>query len=135
MSETERLVIDAKKSLYAPTEIEIGGQVYLSVKTTNTLLMAISKLDDECDKEKDEGKSTIIIYKILHLLFDIDVKILEILDRREVQDIYTFCKRKFLEIEKQRLELVKKTFGNIWGTDKQKVTAIVPNGKRSGNKQ
>ncbi len=131
MSNTERLVLNTKKSLYEPVEIEIDGQVYQSVKTTNAVLMEINKLDEKADEE-DTFET---VCEIVQLLFAVDLEILEKLDKREVQDIYTFAKRRFLEIEKQRLDLITKTFGNIWGPEKQKVKAIVPNGKRSGNKQ
>ena len=132
MSEIERLVLNTKKSLYEPIEIEIDGQVYQSIKTTNAVLTEISKLDEKVDKEKGGSES---VYKIVQFLFNVDLKILEKLDQREVQDIYTFSKKRFLEIEKQRLDLITKTFGNIWGPEKQKAKAIIPNGRRSGNKQ
>jgi len=129
MSE-DRLVINTRESLYNPIEIEVDGEVYQSKKTTRSLLAAVSKLEGEVTVENDEP-----LYKMVQLLFDIDLKILEKLDKREVEDIYFFIKKKFLEIEKERLTLIADTFGKTWETRDQQVKRTVPkNRKRPGNK-
>jgi len=131
MSE-DRLVLNTKKSLYEPIEIEIDGQVYQSVKTTRATLKEVNKLDDEIQKAPDNDE---LLYRAIKLLFDIEPKILDKLDKREVQDIYTFSKRKFFEIEKQRVEIITSTFGKIWEPEKQKAKKKIPSQKRPGNKQ
>ena len=50
MSE-DKLVLNTKKSLYDPIEIEIDGQVYQGAKTTRATLKEISRLDDEILKD------------------------------------------------------------------------------------
>jgi len=131
MSE-DRLVLNTRKSLYDPIEIEIDGQLYQSVKTTNAVVKEIDKLDEEivANPGKDEP-----LYKAIQLLFNIELKILDKLDKREVEDIYTFSKKKFAEIEKQRVEIITKSLGNIWQRGQKKVKEKIPSQKRPGNKQ
>lgn len=131
MSEN-RFVLNTKKSLYEPTEIEIDGQVYQSVKTTRTTLKEINKLDDEIRKDPTNDE---LLYKIVQLLFDIEPKILDKLDKREVEDILTFSKKKFVEIETQRMEIIANTFGKIWGPKGKETKGTIPNRKRPGNKR
>lgn len=128
MSE-DRLVLNTKKSLYEPIEIEIDGQVYQSLKTTKAVLKEINKLDEKVT-EDDEA-----LYKGVQLLFDVDMKTLEKLDKREVQQIWLYSKQKFLEIEKQRLDIITSTFGKIWGPEGKKTKEKIPSRKRSGSKQ
>jgi len=130
MNSNDRLVLSTKKSLYSPIEIEIDGKVYLSIKTTNAVLIELNKLDEKVVKEDDIKH----VYAVIRFLFNVDLDILEKLDKREVQDIYTFTKRKFLEIEEERVELIKRTFVNAAGLEGEKVKEAVPNVKRSGNK-
>ncbi|GAG68454.1 unnamed protein product [marine sediment metagenome] len=127
MSE-DRLVLNTKKSLYEPIEIVIDEQVYQCVKATRTVLADIEKLDDKAAKNEDEA-----LYKIVQILFNVDQKILEKLDKREVQDIYTFSKKKFLEIEKQRVEIITDSFSKIF-PGQAVVKKIPPSGKRPGSK-
>ena len=131
MSE-DKLVLNTKKSLYEPIEIEIDGQVYQSVKTTRATLKEINKLDDEILKDPRNDE---LLYKAIQLLFNIESIILDKLDKREVQDIFTFSKKKFMEIEKQRVEIVVSTFGKIWTPDKQKAAESAPSLTRPGSKQ
>ena len=131
MSE-DKLVLNTKKSLYEPIEIEIDGQVYQSVKTTRATLKEVNKLDDQILKEP---KNDELLYKVIQLLFDVEPSILDKLDKREVQDIFVFSKKKFFEIEKQRMEIVMSTFGKIWGPDKQESTEKNPSQKRPGSEQ
>ena len=131
MSE-DRLVLNTKKSLYEPIEIEVDGQVYQSAKTTNAVLKEINKLDDEIQKEPTNDA---LLYKAIQLLFNIERDILDKLDKREVEDIYTFSKRKFAEIEKQRVEIITNSLGKIWGPGQKKVKEIPPSQKRPGDKQ
>jgi len=129
MSE-DRLVISTRKSLYDPIEIEIDGEVYQSKKTTRTILAEINELDKKISPDNDEP-----LYKIVRLLFDVDQKILDKLDKREVEDIYFFVKKKFQEIERERLRLISDTFGKIWNEKGQQVKRTIPkNRKRPGNK-
>jgi len=129
MSDRDRLVLKTKESLYKPVEIEIDGKVYQNIKTTHAVLKEVNRLDDEIKDDSDFEP----VCNIITFLFNIDMEILEKLDKREVQDIYTFMKQKFQEIEKERRDLVIKTFANIWGTERKEEKA--PNPKRSGNKQ
>ena len=126
---SDRLVLNTKKSLYKPVEIEIDGKVYQNIKTTHAVLKEVNRLDDEIKDDSDFEP----VCNIIKFLFNVDMETLEKLDKREVQDIYTFMKQKFQEIEKERRDLVIKTFANIWGTERKEEKA--PNPKRSGNKQ
>ena len=128
MSE-DRLVLNTKKSLYGPIEIVIDDQVYQSVKTTKSVLQKVNELDEQIQKEPDNDD---LLYKVVQLLFDVGPEILGKLDKREVQDIFVFSKKKFFEIEKQRVEIITSTFGKILTPDKQEST---PSLKRPGNKQ
>lgn len=130
MDNKDRLVLKTKESLYKPIEIEIDEKVYLSIKTTNAVLIELDKLDEKVVEED----SVEPVYDVIRFLFNVDLEILRKLDRREVQDIYIFTKRKFLEIEKERAELIKRTFVNAAGLEGEKVKEIIPNGKRSGSK-
>lgn len=125
----DRLVLNTKKSLYEPVEIVIDDQVYQCVKSTRTVLAEIDELDKKAAENDDEA-----LYKIVQILFDVDQKILEKLDKREVQDIYTFSKKKFLEIEKQRVAIITESFSKIF-PGQQAVKKIPPSGKRPGNKR
>lgn len=124
-----RLVLNTKKSLYDPIEIEIDGQVYQSLKITHAVQKEIDKLDEKV-AEDDEA-----LYKIIQLLFNVDMKILEELDKREVQQIWLHFKQKFFEIEKQRLDIITSTFGKIWGPEGKKIKEKIPSQKRPGSKQ
>jgi len=130
MNSNDRLVLKTKESLYKPIEIEIDEKVYQSIKTTNAVLVELNKLDEIVGKEDAIEP----VYAVVRFLFNVDLEILEKLDKREVQDIYTFTKGKFLEIEKERAELIKRTFINAAGFEGEKVKAIIPNVKRSGSK-
>jgi hypothetical protein len=130
MSE-DRLVLNTKKSLYEPIEVEIDGQVYQSIKTTRATIEEINKLDEEIQKNPIDND---FLYKAIQLLFDIKPEILDKLDKREVEDIYTFTKKKFLEIENQRAEIIASTFGKVIELGKQKVREKIPSQKRSGKK-
>ena len=132
----DRLVLNTKKSLYDPIEIVIDDQVYQSVKTTKAVLEEVDKLDELIVKHpgKDE-----YLYKAIQLLFDVKSEILDKLDKREVEDIYTFSKKKFAEVEAQRVEIVTSTLGKIWAgkepPKKKGAKEIIPSEKRSGDKQ
>ena len=127
----DRLILSTKKSLYDPIEIVIDGQVYQSLKTTRTVLKKIDELDEFVDGRKDIDA----VYKIVQFLFSIDMLVLEKLDKREVENIYIFVKRKFAEIEKERLKLVTASFGSTWVQEGQQVKKVPPkNQKRSGKK-
>lgn len=127
-----RLVLNTKKSLYEPIEIEIDGQVYQSIKTTRATLKEINKVDEEIQKAPMNDE---LLYKAIRLLFDVEPKILDKLDKREVEDIYTFSKKKFFEIEKQRAEIIASTFGKAYGPENQKVKERIPSRKRPGSAQ
>lgn len=125
-----RLVISSKKSLYDPIEIVIDDQIYYSLKTTRPILKEIDKLDDEIARNKQNREA---LYKVVQLMYNIDIKILEKLDAREVEDIYVFSKKKFAEIEMTRLKLAKLSFGANLGTERVQVQKVIrKNQKRSG---
>lgn len=127
-----RLVLSTKKSLYEPIEIEIDGQVYQSIKTTRATLKEINKVDEEIQKNPTDDEP---LYKAILLLFDVKPEILDKLDKREVEDIYTFSKKKFLEIEQQRVEIITSTFGKAYGPEKKKTREVIPSQKRPGKKR
>lgn len=131
MSE-DKLVLNTKKSLYEPIEVEIDGQTYQSIKTTKAVMEEVTKLDEEIVANPSEDG---LVYKAIQILFNIDQGILDKLDKREVEDIYTFTKKRFAEIEKQRVEIITSTMGQIWGRDKQKVKEKIPSPQRPGSKQ
>lgn len=128
----DELVLSTKKSLYKPIEITIDEQVYQSAKITHSVLKELNKLDKEVVKGEDSDEPT---YKAIQLIFNVDRKVLEELDNREVGDIYFFLKRKFSEIDKERAKLAAETIGKIWGPTKQKAKEKIPSRKRPGNKQ
>ncbi len=131
MSE-DRLVLNTKKSLYDPIEIEIDGQVYQSVKTTRDTLKEINKLDEEIQKTPTDD---VLVYKAVQILFNVEPEILNKLDKREVEDIYTFSKKKFLEIEQQRVEIIMNTFGKVSKIGKKKAREKIPSQERPGKKR
>jgi len=131
MSE-DRLVLNTKKSLYEPIEIEIDKQVYQSVKVTTATLREIDKLDEEILKDPGSDK---LLYRAVRLLFNVSPTILDKLDKREVEDIYTFSKKRFAEIEKQRADIVSKSLGDIWQPPHKEAKKTIPSQKRPGNKQ
>jgi len=131
MSE-ERLVLNTKKSLYEPIEIEIDKQVYQSIKTTTATLKEMNKIDEEILKNPTSDE---LLYSAVQLLFNVSPAILNKLDKREVEDIYTFSKRRFAEIEKQRVEIISKSLANVWQPTKKKVKEEIPSQKRPGSKQ
>jgi|GEM_PF-2431758 len=127
----DRLVLSTKKSLYDPIEIVIDDKVYESLKTTRNVLKKIDELDVLVDKGDTDA-----LYKIVQLMFNVDMSILEGLDKREVENIYIYVKRKFVEIEKERLKLITASFGNTWSKKGQQVKKVPPkNPKRPGKKR
>lgn len=127
----DRLVLSTKKSLYDPIEIVIDDKTYESLKTTRAVLKKIDELDKLVDKENTDA-----LYKIVQLMFDVDMSVLEKLDKREVENIYIFAKRKFVEIEKERLKLVTASFGSAWSQKEKQVRRVPPkNRKRPGKKR
>ena len=128
----ERLVLNTKKSLYEPIEIEIDGQVYQSVKTTTATLKEMNKIDEEILKNPTSDE---LLYSAVQLLFNVSPAILNKLDKREVEDIYTFSKRRFAEIEAQRVEIISKSLANVWQPAKKKAKEEIPSRKRPGSKQ
>lgn len=131
MSE-ERLILNTKKSLYEPIEVEIDKQVYQSIKTTKDTLKEMNKIDEEILKNPTSDE---LLYSAIQLLFNVSPAILDKLDKREVEDIYTFSKRRFAEIEKQRVEIISKSLANVWQPTGKKVKGTIPSRKRSGSKQ
>jgi len=126
----DRFVLDTKKSLYESFKIEINGQLYQCIKTTRTVLAEVNKLDEKIVPDNDEA-----LYKVVQLLFNVPMKILDELDKREVEDIYLYAKRKFVEVEKERLNLITNTIGNILDKKGKQIKGTIPkNRKRPGNK-
>ena len=131
MSEN-RLVLNTKKSLYDPIEIEVDGQVYQSVKITRAVLIEVNKLDDDIAKDPT---STELLYRAIQILFAVDSNLLDKLDRREAEDIYTFTKRKFAAVETQRAAIIAKSFGDLVTKGRKQGSGESPSQKRLGNKQ
>ena len=132
MSENEdRFVLSTRKSLYKPIEIEIDKQVYQSVPLTRAVLKEINELDDAYEKNRDDDEP---LYKVISLIFKVELKILEKIDKRAVQDTYSFFKRKFYEMEQQRAELILKSFEAVGVSPAQQVKKTAPNRKRPGSK-
>ena len=127
----DRLVLNTKKSLYDPIEVVIDDQVYQSKKATRAVIKEVNALDEQIQKAPTDDE---LLYKAVQLLFDVDKKVLDTLDRREVEDIYTHSKRKFAEVEKQRVELIISSFGQPLGSEKKKAGEIIPSRKRPGKK-
>jgi len=125
----DRFVLSTQKSLYKSFEIEINEKVYQCIKATHPVLTEVNKLDAQITAENDEP-----IFKIVEFLYGVNRKILDELDKREVEDIYFFTKKKFLEIDKERLKLIANSFGNISGERGKQAKRIIPNRKRPGNK-
>jgi len=129
--EEKRLVLNTKKSLYDPIEVVIDDQVYQSKKTTRAVLKQVNDLDVQIQEAPTDAE---LLYKAVQLLFDVSRDILEALEYREVEDIYTFSKKRFLEIETQRVEIISKTFGKVLVPEKQKAEEKIPSRKRPGDK-
>ena len=127
----DRLVLNTKKSLYDPIEVVIDDQVYQSKKATRAVIKEVNALDEQIQKAPTDDE---LLYKAVQLLFDVKKEILDTLDRREVEDIYTFSKKKFAEVEKQRVELIISSFGQPLGSEKKKAGEIIPSRKRPGKK-
>ena len=127
----DRLVLNTKKCLYDPIEIVIDDQVYQSVKTTKAVLEEIHGIDEEIVKSPADSK---LLYKAIQLLFNVEPKILDTLDQREVEDIYAFSKRKFAEVEKQRVEIVTNMLKKVWGPEKG-AKKTIPSQRRPGSKR
>ena len=127
----DRLVLNTKKSLYDPIEVVIDDQVYQSKKATRAVIKEVNALDEQIQKAPTDDE---LLYKAVQLLFDVKKEILDTLDRREVEDIYTHSKRKFAEVEKQRVELIISSFGQPLGSEKKKAGEIIPSRKRPGKK-
>jgi len=125
----DRFVLNTQKSLYESFKIEVDGQVYQCIKTTRSVLAEVDKLDKQIVPGSDEA-----LYKVVQILFGVDTKILDKLDKREVEEIYLYAKRKFVEIEKERLNLIAKTFGNVLNEKGKQAKRIIPNRKRPGSK-
>lgn len=127
----DRLTLNTKKCLYDPIEIVIDDQVYQSVKTTKAMLEEINKIDEQIVKSPSDSQW---LYKAVQLLFNVESKTLDTLDQREVEDIYAFSKKKFAEIEKQRVEIVTNMLKKVWGPEKT-VKKTTPSLKRPGSKR
>ena len=127
----ERLVLNTKKSLYEPIEVVIDDQVYQSKKATRAVIKEVNALDEQIQKAPTDDE---LLYKAVQLLFDVKKEILDTLDRREVEDIYTHSKKKFAEVEKQRVELIISSFGQPLGSEKKEAGERIPSRKRPGKK-
>ena len=92
----------------------------------------IDKLDEEILKDPGSDK---LLYRAVRLLFNVGPTILDKLDKREVEDIYTFSKKRFAEIEKQRADIVSKSLSSIWQPPRKETKEVIPSRKRPGSKQ
>ena len=75
------------------------------------------------------------LYKAIQVLFAVDTKVLDKLDRREAEDIYSFTKQKFAEVEAQRAAIVAKSFGDVIAKGRKEGSEKPPSQLKPGDKQ
>jgi len=136
MDNKDRLVFSTKESIYPAIEIEIDAKVYQSVKLTRAVVSEMAIIENE-RKEIDKEGSEVIgepNYKLVELLFKVDKKELDKLDKREVEDIVLFVQEKIQTIEAQRLKVASNALRSALGIKDQPKNVIPKNPKRPGDK-
>jgi len=136
MDNKDRLVFKTKTSIYPAIEIEIDDKVYQSVKLTRAVVSEMAKIEakrKEIDKEDsiEVGEPN---YELVELLFKVDKKELEKMDKREVEDIVLFVQQKIQTIEAQRLKVASSALRSALGIKDQPKNVIPKNPKRPGGK-
>lgn len=95
----DRFVLDTRKSLYAPVEVEIDGKVFQTVKITHAVKAELRKLELEIPKGNEKA-----LFEWVSFMFNLEKAILEKLDVREVEDIYLYTVKKLRETESERMK-------------------------------
>lgn len=128
MSDTERLVLKTKKSLYDPIVIDVDETLYESVKLTRVVLDEMTKIEKERTVEDDKKDSNNSInYRLVNFIFKVPMKILDLLDKREVEDIVLFMQKKLRTTEAERLKAAKDAFKQTLGGKTQPKRTIPKN--------
>jgi len=125
---SDKLSFNTRKSLYEPVEIEIDEITYQNQKLSRAVLAKLGEFEAKIIENKEDA-----LFSWVSFLFDIDVKILEKLDKREVEDIYLHTSRVFRKEEQERF---RKEMAQIGGQFGKKIPRKIPrkNVKRSGSK-
>lgn len=97
-----KLVIDTKKSLYKPIEIEINGKTYLVRRITRPVIVELEALAKKAGEGDVEAA-----YKQLELLLG-KHKAFDDLELREVNDVIVFITDQIFKSEKVIPEAEKK---------------------------
>lgn len=132
-----RFVLDTRKSLYAPIEVEIDRKIYQTIKITRAVKSELFQIEKEIPIELKDGDNN-SMRKWICFMFDIDNEILEKLDVREVEDIYIFTNAKLRDMEAERM---KREFGIMekqikrLGIKKPELEPEPKNVKRPGRKK
>lgn len=136
MSDTERLVLKTKKSLYGPIVIEVDETLYESVKLTRVVLDEMTKIEKERTVEDDKKDSNNLInYRLVNFIFKVPMKTLDLLDKREVEDIVLFMQKKLQTTETERLKAAAEAFKQSLGDKVQAKRLIPKNLQRPGGKR
>ncbi len=135
MSDNKRLVLNTKKSLYDPIEIVIDEVVYKSVKLTRVTLNEMNKFEKGRKAgDKNEAEGDLVNYRIVHLIFGVPMDTIELLDKREVEDIVLDMQKKLQTTERKRLKTATDAFEITLGDKAQPKRVIPKNPKRPGGK-
>ena len=100
MSNTERLVLKTRKSIYPPIEIEVEGVIHQSKKFTHPLRIILEPLEKKIDVTKPDWES---LCKWMNAVFGLDKKVLNNLETDEVEDIYLKVKVELLGRQRDRM--------------------------------
>jgi len=136
MSDNKRLKLSTKESLYDPIEIEVDEQLYRSRKLTHDIRKKIGELNKKVSVVTGSEESIEALYRLVEFIFKIKREVLEKLEQSEVEEIYFHFNKRFVEVEKERMEIIKKTFekaAQIKG-GKEPKEKIPKNRKRPGDK-
>jgi len=126
---SDKLSFNTRKSLYEPVEIEIDETVYQNQKLTRAVLAKLTEFEAKIIENKEDA-----LFNWVFFLFGVDMKILEKLDKREVEDIYLHASKVFRKEEQERF---KKEIAQIEGQLGKKIPKKkIPrkNVKRPGSK-
>lgn len=131
-----RLKLNTKKSLYSPIEIEIDDEVYQSIPMTHDVRVRMGEISGNITIMSAEKKSVEALCTFVKYVFNVEQKVLNKLELREIEDIYLHVSKRFSEIEKERLDLIKNTIEKTWRFKggKEAKKKIPKNRKRSGDK-
>ncbi len=136
MSQNKRLKLSTRKSFYDPIEVEINDEVYKSIPMTREVRVRMGEMSENIVLTSAKKESVEALYQFVMFVFNIEKKILDKLELREVEDIYLYVTQRFNEIEKERIELIKNTIKKAWQFEdtNQAEKEIEKNLKRPGDK-